>query len=201
MNEVEQPAPTEDAAHQAALQRFFAQALRLKRLRRSGWVRKGVREPESVAEHSWGVALMVAVLCPTTLNRERALMMAVLHDLAETIVGDLTPHDLEPEGGKRAAETKAMQQLLEELDNGDALRELWLDYEHLRSPEAAFVKACDKLEMGLQALSYEREQGAELEEFCFSARAALTDFSTLQALVNRASWTASQEHSDETEQP
>ena len=76
-----------------ALRDRLSAALALKALPRAGWVRAGVRHPESVAAHSWGVAWLVLVLCPPALDRGRALAIAVAHDLPEVTVGDITPHD------------------------------------------------------------------------------------------------------------
>ena len=61
----------------------------LKRLDRSGWVREGISNPESVAAHSWGVAWLVVALCPSDIDREKALMMAVINDIGEVRIGDL----------------------------------------------------------------------------------------------------------------
>ena len=86
------------------LRRRLIETMRLKELPRAGWVRVGVSQPESVAAHSWGVAWLVLTLCPTNLDRGRALAIAVLHDLAEVRVGDITPHDGIPSEDKAEAE-------------------------------------------------------------------------------------------------
>ena len=80
------------------LRAALLEALELKRLPRSGWLRvEGLQDVESVAAHSWGAAWLVAALCPEGVNRGRALEMTVIHDLAEVRIGDITPVDGVPE--------------------------------------------------------------------------------------------------------
>lgn len=153
-----------------ALRARLAEVLALKALPRAGWVRVGVPQPESVAAHSWGVAWLVLALCPPGLDRGRALAIAVLHDLAEVRVGDLTPHDGVDKGTKHAAERQALAALVEPLPHAAELRALWEEYGH--SPEGRFVRACDKLDMALQSAVYTTPD-LPLSEFVDSALAAL----------------------------
>ena len=69
------------------------EALGLKGVIRAGWIRAGVENPESVAAHSWGMAMLATQLCPEDLNLQRVLELCILHDIAEVRVGDITPHD------------------------------------------------------------------------------------------------------------
>lgn len=151
------------------LRERLIELLALKDLPRAGWVRAGVQQPESVAGHSWGVALLVTTLCPPELDRGRALAIAVLHDLAEVRVGDITPHDGVPEAEKHAMEAAAMRALLAPLPAAPELLALWAEYGD--SPEGRFVKACDKLDMALQAARY--SDAADTQEFIDSALAKL----------------------------
>ncbi|MCB9742496.1 MAG: HD domain-containing protein [Alphaproteobacteria bacterium] len=151
------------------LRERLLEVLDLKALPRAGWVRVGVPAPESVASHSWGVAWLVLALCPPGLDRGRALAIAVLHDLAEVRVGDITPHDGVPEALKHAREAEAMRGLLAPLPGGEELMALWQEYGE--SPEGRFVKACDKLDMALQAARY--AETADTREFIDAALAKL----------------------------
>lgn len=149
------------------------EALALKALPRAGWVRAGVPKPESVAAHSWGVAWLVLVLCPDDLDRDRALSIAIVHDLAEVRVGDLTPHDGVAPDEKARRERTAFAELVAPLPNADALVALAADYG--RTPEGRFVKACDKLDMALQAAAYSDAHALDLSEFVDSALSKLPD--------------------------
>lgn len=132
---------------------LLAEAMRLKALDRAGWKRVGVVNPESVAAHSWGVALAALLRCPPELNREKVLMMALLHDLAEVRIGDITPHDGVPREEKKRREQEAALSLF--ADHPELVA-LWQEAESQSTPEARFVKSMDLLDMGLQALEYSK---------------------------------------------
>lgn len=173
----------EDPTLAARIRPRLLEALRLKELARSGWVRVGVPAPESVAAHSWGVAWLVVVLCPSELNRERALAMAVVHDLAEVRVGDLTPHDGVDPREKSARESAVFAEMTRDLPGAADLRALLREYEECATPEARFVKACDKLDMALQASRYALRDGVDTAEFVESALARIAEPS-LAALIS-----------------
>jgi len=156
--------------------------LELKELPRTGWLRVGVASPESVAAHSWGVAWLVLALCPEGVDRGRALGMAVLHDLAEVRVGDLTPHDGVDRVEKVAREQRALEELLSPVPGGGDLAALWREFEAGRSAEARFVLACDRLDMALQAARYSARDGVDTAEFVESALSVLQG-TELQALA------------------
>jgi len=134
----------------------------LKHLLRTGWVRSGVSAPESVAAHSWGMAILAMKLCPEDLDRLRVIEMCIIHDLPEVIVGDLTPHD--NVSNKQEEERLAMNKLAP----------YWVDifeeYEAGITAESRFVKYLDKLDMAMMASLYQEEQGLDLTEFITSAR-------------------------------
>lgn len=137
-------------------------ALDLKDERRTGWQLRGVSDPESVAAHSWGVAYLALLYADEAgVDPDRALRLAVLHDLGEAIVGDVATRvddgkQSMPADEKRRRERAAAADLLGPFD-GD-LRDDWAEYEDRDSPEAAFVKDMDLVEACLQALHYERER-------------------------------------------
>jgi len=144
----------------------------LKALDRAGWVRAGLSNSESVAAHSWGVAFLTLVLLPDSLDRSRALTYAILHDLAEVRVGDLTPHDNVPAQEKAEREERAMTAICESLP--PHLLQAWKSYEAQSDPEARFVRQLDRLDMALQATVYE-SGGLDLDAFKASAASAIDD--------------------------
>lgn len=141
--------------------------LGLKNVARAGWVRAGVDSPESVAAHSWGMAILALKLCPPGLDLARVLSLCLVHDLPEVRVGDLTPHD--------DCSTKAQDERNAMLEMAPQWIELFDEYESGTTLEAKFVKQLDKLDMGLQAKVYQREQGLDLTEFLESAQRRLND--------------------------
>lgn len=159
------------------------EAIGLKDLDRSGWVRRGVPGAESVAAHSWGVSWLVLALCPDDLDTERALIYAVLHDLPEVRVGDLTPHDGVSREDKAAREAAALDGLVSSLPV--RLRDAWHAYEAQADPESRFVRQLDRLDMAIQAVAYQ-QQGrlADASEFLDSA-ARVVDHPVLQDLLTK----------------
>ncbi|KAH6818543.1 Metal-dependent phosphohydrolase [Perilla frutescens var. frutescens] len=148
---------------------FLTLCHRLKTTKRAGWVRRGVQEPESIADHMYRMGLMALIASDNpSVNRDKCIKMAIVHDIAEAIVGDITPADGVPKEEKSRREQEALQKMCEVLGGGERaqeIRELWMEYEENSSMEAKVVKDFDKVEMILQALEYETEQGKNLEEF------------------------------------
>lgn len=148
--------------------------LELKQLSRTGWVRSGVENPESVAAHSWGMAVLALRLAPKELNLERVLSLCLVHDLPEVRIGDLTPYD--DTSNKAELEHKAMS------DMAPQWLSLFEEYEAGETAEAKFVKQIDKLDMGLQAIMYQTKQDIALEEFIVSAKSKITNKNLLRFL-------------------
>ncbi|CAA0837289.1 Metal-dependent phosphohydrolase [Striga hermonthica] len=148
---------------------FLTLCHRLKTTKRAGWVRRGVKEPESIADHMYRMGLMALIASDIPgVNREKCMKIAIVHDIAEAIVGDITPSDGIPKEEKSRREQEALKNMCELLGGGERaeeIRDLWMEYEDNSSMEAKLVKDFDKVEMILQALEYENEQSKNLEEF------------------------------------
>ena len=137
----------------------LARAYALKDETRTGWQLRDVEAPESVAAHTWGVATLVVRFCPDDLDRERALALSAVHDVAEAETGDVATRAetgaQAVDGAEKARrERAAMEGPLAGL--GEEVRNLRDEYEARESPEARFVKDMDLLDTCLQALVYER---------------------------------------------
>ncbi|TMX00910.1 hypothetical protein EJD97_025658 [Solanum chilense] len=148
---------------------FLTLCHRLKTTKREGWIRRGVNNPESIADHMYrmGVMALIAADLPG-VDRDKCVKMAIVHDIAEAIVGDITPADGVPKDEKSRRERAALEDMCKLLGGGSQAKEisdLWMEYEENSSLEAKVVKDFDKVEMILQALEYENEQGKDLEEF------------------------------------
>ena len=134
------------------------EALGLKEVVRAGWVRAGVQNPESVAAHSWGMAMLATQMCPEELDLKRVLQLCILHDVAEVKVGDITPHDNVSAEEKHRLESEAIDSM------GIDAKDIFDEYEAQNTPESKFVRHLDKLDMALQAEIYEA-QNLDLNEF------------------------------------
>lgn len=146
--------------------RFFSSVHKLKKLARRGWELRGLDDPESVADHSFGVAVL-AMLLGARMGRDlgRCVMMALVHDLGEAVIGDITPSDGVPASQKEKIEREAARKIFAEVDDDGLLMGLWEEYATASSQDALFIKELDKLEMAFQAYHYEKERGHKLDDF------------------------------------
>ena len=150
---------------------------KLKRVPRTGWIDHLVHDPESVAEHSYRMALLSMVLAPKlAMDATKAMKLSLMHDLAEAEIGDIiTVRGTEIVGDvveKRAKEAKAMHGIAQMLEISE-LESLFREYTEQRSPESGLAKQLDRLEMLIQAYEYETEQKIDLEEFFVATRPEL----------------------------
>lgn len=136
-------------------------AYRLKDEPRQGWVLRGVHAPESVAAHAWGTALLCLMFADEAgVDRDRALAIATVHDLAEAETGDI-PARVHPADRTVAPTDKASLEAaaIERLLAGElpAALALWREYEAGGTTEARFVRDMNLVDMALQALAYEEQ--------------------------------------------
>jgi len=142
----------------------------LKQIYRQGWLRRDIpaERCESVAEHSFAVALLALLIVDARfpeLDRDQVVRMALVHDLGEVYAGDLTPHDGVSAADKHRREAQSIRRITDKLPHADDYAALWREYEEQATQEAELVRQIDRLEMGLQALVYERQGLADLSEF------------------------------------
>lgn len=184
MNLIPHPAPVTSfpALVTSLMVSVLLELQRLKRLDRTGWVLRGLPPgAESVAAHSYGVALAAMLLADEVRRRgvgvdvERVLRIALLHDVAETRTGDMprTVAQYYGEELRRRAERAAFDDVMSGLGarSADAYAELHADYEQRASLEARLVKAADIVDLLAQALYFERAGARGLDEFWENAPA------------------------------
>ncbi len=133
---------------------------KFKDLKRSGWIKKSVSNPESDAEHSFSLAFLVLILCPENLDKLRCLELALIHDLAEIYVGDYTPFDDISPVDKHNKELEAINCLAENLSY-PKLIDLFNEYEELKTKESLFVKGLDKIDNVFTAVYYDEYKRSE----------------------------------------
>ncbi|KYO18959.1 5'-deoxynucleotidase HDDC2 [Alligator mississippiensis] len=145
------------AAGPAGLLPFLRLVGQLKRVPRTGWVYRNVEKPESVSDHMYRMAVMALATEDKKLNKDRCIRLALVHDMAECIVGDIAPADNISKEEKHKREEAAMKQLTQLLSENlrKEIYELWEEYEYQSTAEARFVKELDQCEMILQAFEYE----------------------------------------------
>ena len=159
---------------------FLQTAVNLKKIPRQGWVDKlSIHTPESVADHSYSVAVMSMILSDLGhYDSEKVIKMALLHDLAESKTGDYTPDKI-AKSEKQKIENEAFEEILSALPESleREYRKIWQEYVENNSEESKLIHQLDKLEMVLQAKIYEAEghSKAKLDTFLESAESEITN--------------------------
>lgn len=177
MSSTDQPLSSKSLSNQPLV--FLAHVQALKQLPRTGWLFAGVAQPESVAEHSFVLSWLALLLAEQInlaypaqglnqpLDVARVVQVALVHDLAESILTDLPKRstDLIGKAVKHQAEALAMQQIFQQLPNHAYYLACWQEYVDGATPEGRLVRDADKLEMIHQALCYEQTGQRNLAEF------------------------------------
>jgi putative hydrolase of HD superfamily len=156
---------------------------RLKTNKREGWRRFQLMDGESISDHMYRMSVLTMLAPPSVsekLNIPHCTRMALIHDMAELLVGDITPVDNIPKREKSRREEETMDYLCKGLlgnvyggVNGEEIRRVWREYEDSETPESIFVHDIDKIELLLQMVEYERSRRddhgkpLDLDEFTF----------------------------------
>ena len=141
-------------------------ALDLKEIYRSGWIKAGVKEGETVAEHSYGASVIAMALSDMEgLDTERVVKMSLLHDIAEGIVGDITPDQM-PRNEKKKHTQKAMDDILERLPKKlhSQYKDIWSEYVEAKTPESILVHDADKIDMFMESKRYKNANPVVLND-------------------------------------
>ncbi|MHA1786032.1 MAG: HD domain-containing protein [Candidatus Helarchaeota archaeon] len=166
----------------------------LKLEKRKGWIQKGLQHQiESVADHSFRTAIITLFLedywKEKGLDHEKMLKMALIHDLPEGIIGDITPRDNIQD--KQEREINAMNEIIQLTDHFKQLKDIWKEFIEQESKEAKIITQIDKLEMAIQALEYGCQKNPDLRsEFFLSVKGKITEpklkdiFNNLEKRIN-----------------
>ncbi|KAJ5273269.1 HD domain-containing protein [Penicillium angulare] len=159
---------------------FFHLIERLKTTKREGWRRFGISHGESISDHMYRMSIMTMLAPPelaSKLNIPHCTKMALIHDMAESLVGDITPADNVTKSEKARREGETMDYIVKTLLgnvpggalSGAEIMRVFQEYEDNQTPEAQFVHDIDKMELLLQFIEYERTHGVDLQEFEYVA--------------------------------
>ncbi|KAJ5972957.1 uncharacterized protein N7479_002875 [Penicillium vulpinum] len=155
---------------------FFHLIERLKTTKREGWRRFGING-ESIADHMYRMSIMTMMAPPslaTKINIPHCTKMALIHDMAEALVGDITPvdyHITKSEKARREASvmdyitTTLLGKVPGGILSGEEIKKVFEEYEKDETLEAHFVHDIDKMELLLQMVEYERSNEVDLTEF------------------------------------
>jgi putative hydrolase of HD superfamily len=166
---------------------FLIEIGKLKKTKRRGWIMRKVKNPESIADHTFRTAILAWILSSfKNLNTNKIVKMALVHDLCEVEAGDTTPYDpllrkiknqkdlenllkIWPKFSQKEKikfakekfqkELKGLKKVLSFLPKHlqKEMINLWLEYERGITKEGRFLKQLDRIENLIQALEYLKE--------------------------------------------
>ena len=140
---------------------FYLTCNRLKDVIRTGWINWDVKRErrESIAEHIFGVQMLAIAMKSEyeyDIDIEKVIYMLAIHELGETIIGDLTQFQIGKEE-KEKMEHEAVHNILSTLIDGEQIEALFLEFDAHETEEAKFAYQCDKLECDIQCKLYDQE--------------------------------------------
>ncbi|ODV79417.1 uncharacterized protein CANTADRAFT_52065 [Suhomyces tanzawaensis NRRL Y-17324] len=160
---------------------FFQIVRLLKTQKRTGWIDRGIPtdKVESIGDHMYRMSIISMAIPNNDINIDQCAKIALVHDIAESLVGDITPFGGVSKKEKHRRELESIEFLASIIRPynkkfSHEIMELWLDYEEIRTVEARYVKDVDKFELIQQAWEYEQEYGVkyDLSEF-YASRSAV----------------------------
>jgi putative hydrolases of HD superfamily len=168
--------PQRPQPHSTSPLPFFHLIERLKTTRREGWRRFNIKHGESIADHMYRMAI-ITMLCPPALKAkldiDKCTRMALIHDMAESLVGDITPVDGVSKAEKSRREAETMDYLCNTLlgnasggagkQQAQEIKDVWQEYEDSQTAESHFVHDVDKIELLLQMNEYERSHQGRID--------------------------------------
>jgi putative hydrolases of HD superfamily len=152
------PIPNDEEQPLAGAATFLFEMGQLKNLPRAGWLLLGIPLPESVAEHSFRVAVTGMTLAAMEgADVGRTAILCLMHDAHETRIGDVPSvgrayvNTAAPEA-ITAHQTAAMPDVV-----ADVFQGLTAEYEATDTLESRLAHDADKVETLMQAIEYERK--------------------------------------------
>lgn len=139
--------------------KFYVLCNKLKDIVRTGWLNWHVQAErvESVAEHVYGVQMLALAMYSEyqyDIDIEKVLYMLAVHELEETIIGDLTYLQISSEDKIKIGH-EAVCNILADLFSGEDIKKLIFEFDAKETKEALFAYHCDKLECDLQCKLYD----------------------------------------------
>ena len=145
---------------------YYVLCNKLKDTIRTGWKDWNVERDriESVAEHVYSTQMLAIAMKSEyqyDIDIEKVILMLAIHELGETVIGDLTRFQIEKHE-KEKIEHAAVHNILATLLDGEKIEKLFLEFDEMKTPEAKFAYQCDKLECDLQSKLYDQEHCVDL---------------------------------------
>lgn len=147
---------------------FYVLTNKLKNIVRTGWKNWHVsaERVESVAEHIYGTQMLALAIHSEyqyDLDIKKIIYMLAIHELEETIIGDLTHKDITREE-KQIIGHQAVESILKDLLTGEEIKSIIYEFDERKTKEAKFAYLCDKLECDLQCKIYDENNYVKAED-------------------------------------
>lgn len=157
---------------------FYELVGALKILPRTGWVDRGIPNPETVAEHMYRSQFIAYDLAKTLgySDPQSCSHMMMLHNLPEALAGDITPHSDISKDEKKRLESEAAKTLAE-LSGNSEFYDMFIEYEEKQTLRSRICGDADQLECLIQNLEYLKqypEKQESLQAFWPYAEAKIT---------------------------
>jgi 5'-deoxynucleotidase YfbR-like HD superfamily hydrolase len=166
---------------------IFDDYYKIKFEKRKGWLKRGITNGESVADHIYGAYLIALFLLPErseehdSYSKDRILDMLLHHDLAEAIVHDTTPDEQTQEFNRKEAEVYDEIKMLSTYNNGlsklKIVSDLWNDFESGGSINAKVAKEIDRIENWVQLQIY-KAKGCKIIDYDNWSNSLINDVTT-----------------------
>lgn len=145
---------------------YYVLCNKLKNIVRTGWINWNVQREriESIAEHIFGVQMLAIAMKSEyqyDIDINKVIFMLAIHELGETIIGDLTQFQIDKKEKERL-EHEAVHNILGSMLDGNVIEDLFLEFDAHETPEAIFAYQCDKLECDIQSKLYDQENCIDL---------------------------------------
>lgn len=152
------PVPDGETHPLTGIAAFLFEAGHLKHIPRSGWLLLGIKQPETVAEHSFRVGLVgIALAALEGADPGRTAALCLMHDVHETRIGDV------PSVGRAYVTTAVPEAVTAHQTSGmptevaKTFQDLTAEYEATETLESKVAHDADKIETLLQAAMYETQ--------------------------------------------
>ncbi|MFE9398271.1 HD family hydrolase [Streptomyces flavidovirens] len=177
---------TSNTDHDKGTAGYLLEMGALKRGKRSGWWIAGIKDPETIAEHSWRTAVIGSVLALMEgADPAKVALLCTFHDSQETRVGDI------PWIGRRYLDAADNEKVTADQVAdahpvvAEGIKAIVREYEHGDSLEVLVAHDADKLECTIQGVEYLQQGYPAAQEWVDSTRAKLKTPSA-QALAEAA---------------
>ncbi len=106
---------------------------------------------ENDAEHAWHMAVMALILgdySNQNIDLLKTISMILMHDVVEIDAGDTYAYDEEAKKTQKERELRAADRLYGLLpkEQAEKFKNLWLEFEEQKTPEAKFARAMDNIQ-------------------------------------------------------